>query len=85
MKRDKLTYPRIKTIKPFFWRECRFCGREFKREIGYKIEDYTIINAHLYLSYCCNNCAKNIEDVKELVKKSKIIIRPSRMLSGESK
>lgn len=84
MKRDKLTYPRIEPIKPFFWRECRFCGREFKREIGYKIEDYTIINPHLYFSYCCNACAGNIDHVKDLVKKSKIIKRP-RILNGENK
>ena len=40
MKRDKVTYPIIEPIYPIvFWRECRFCGKEFKREHGYKIID----------------------------------------------
>jgi hypothetical protein len=37
IKRENL-YPIVKQIKPLFWTECRFCGKEFKREKGYKIE-----------------------------------------------
>ncbi|MBS4534993.1 hypothetical protein GOQ29_05095 [Clostridium sp. D2Q-14] len=69
MKRNKQSYPKVKIIKPFFWKECRFCKREFKREKGYLIEDFTKINPRLYFSYCCNECASSIEEVKEAIKK----------------
>ena len=74
--RDKETYPEIKIIKPFFWKECRFCGREFKREKGYSIWDYTRVNAHLYSSYCCSRCAISTEDVRQKIEKSKIPPKP---------
>lgn len=50
MKRIKRenSYPIVKQIKPFFWRECRFCGREFKREKGYEIEDLTAVNPRVF-------------------------------------
>ena len=72
MIRDKINYPEIKTIKPFFWKECRFCGKEFERETGYRIWDYTSVNPVLYFSYCCNKCARCMSDVKMLVTISKI-------------
>lgn len=76
MKRNKFVYPKVKQIKPFFWKECRFCGREFKREIGYEIEDYTAVNAHLYWSYCCNECAQSVDEVVKLVNSEKLILPP---------
>jgi hypothetical protein len=76
MKRDKVTYPIVKQIKPMLWKECRFCKREFKREIGYEILDYTAINPSLYFSYCCNDCGDNVESVKALIEKSKIWFPP---------
>jgi len=78
MIREKQTYPKVKNIKPLFWKECRFCGKEFKRE-GYSIEDYTQINARLYMSYCCGKCGKDIEEVKRLVDISKIRKIPKNM------
>ena len=41
-----------------FWKECRWCGDKFKWELGYEILDYTVVNAHLYYSYCCSKCAE---------------------------
>jgi len=76
MLKDKIIYPQVKMIKPFFWKECRFCGKEFKREKGFSIWDYTRVNAYLYTSYCCSKCAKDIESVEMLVKKSKISSPP---------
>lgn len=65
MKRHKQKYPQIRKIEPLiFWRECRFCGREFKGELGYEILDYTKVNPYLYYSYCCNECGWGIEDVR---------------------
>lgn len=86
MKRDKATYPIIESIYPIlFWRECRFCGKEFKREHGYKIIDIKACRASgeypLYNSYCCSECGKSEEDVKEKVNKEKldfIFNRPKR-------
>ena len=79
MMRDKQTYPKVKAIKPFFWTECRFCGKEFKREKGFRIEDYTQVNARLYYSFCCSKCGKDIESVKRLVDISKIRKMPRNM------
>ena len=76
MKKEKISYPQIKASKPFFWKECRFCGKEFKREKGYSIWDYTRVNAYLYSSYCCSECAENIEGVVLLIEKSRISSSP---------
>lgn len=86
MKRDKVTYPIIEPIHPIlFWRECRFCGKEFKREHGYKIIDMKACRASgeypFYDSYCCSECGKSEEDVKEKVNEEKvdfIFNRPKR-------
>jgi hypothetical protein len=74
MKRSKPTYPVVKIITPFSWKECRFCKREFRKESGYEIKDMTFANPHLHWSYCCNECAKSIEDVKRLVNGTKLNI-----------
>jgi hypothetical protein len=76
MKRNKITYPIVKEIKPFFWKECRFCGKEFKRELGFEILDYTAVNPSLYYSYCCNECGDSIETVKKLVDGTKLRFPP---------
>ncbi|MBO0537931.1 hypothetical protein EXQ27_04280 [Clostridium botulinum] len=67
MKREKIKYPLIKHFMPLLWKECRFCGREFKIENGFIIKDYTRVNPRLYNSYCCNDCCKTIEDVKKKI------------------
>lgn len=82
MKREGITFPIIKTIKPIFWRECRFCNREFKREKGFKIIDikscYGSGEDPLYVSYCCNECGNNEIEVEELIKKRKLIFNFNR-------
>lgn len=78
MKRSKIIYPVIREIKPIFWKECRFCDREFRKEIGYQILDYTAVNPQLYYSYCCNECGENIHDVKRLVDISMLRFPPGR-------
>ena len=69
-------YPKVRRIKPFFWKECKFCGLEFKREYGYEIEDYKSCRASnsppTYISYCCSHCANNEDKVKELVRQTKV-------------
>lgn len=72
MKKEKTKYPLIKSFKPFFWKECRFCSKEFRRENGFIITDYTKVNAHLYDSYCCNECCKNIEDVQKKIQENEL-------------
>lgn len=76
MIREKETYPIVKEFKSWFWRECRFCGKEYKKETMYKIEDEKACRASnsppTYISYCCNHCADNKDMVKELIKQTKI-------------
>ncbi|WP_079490910.1 hypothetical protein [Maledivibacter halophilus] len=84
VRREKL-YPIIKRIKPFFWKECRFCNREFKREIGYEIEDMTVVNPRVFWSYCCNECAKSIDDVAKLVNSAKLRKPPRYLTNGIKK
>lgn len=74
-KREKL-YPIVKQIKPFFFKTCRFCYQEFKREIGYEIEDLTVVNPRVFWSYCCNDCAKGVDEVVRLVNKSNFRVPP---------
>lgn len=66
MKKEKVTYPVIRKIKPLFWKECRFCEDKFKWENGYEILEYTK-NAHFWYSYCCNECADSAEQLKSFV------------------
>lgn len=70
MQRDKIktTYPVVKEYRSFmFWRECRFCGKEFKRENGFKIIDLKMCRRSdedpIFISYCCSKCGQNIDDV----------------------
>lgn len=70
MKRNKKTFPKVKVVKPLFWKECRFCHREFKNEEGYKIQELGVIDKLTYNSYCCNECAKSIEEVKNKLGKT---------------
>ena len=63
MKREKKSYPFIEKYKPIFhWRECRFCNKEFKKEYGFIIKEN--IKEYIIKSYCCNDCAKDIEEVE---------------------
>lgn len=83
MKREKITYPIVKKVYMWlFWSECRFCNREFKREHGFVIDDKKICygsgSSPYYTSYCCNECAKDIKEVKELIKKEKETLFKSR-------
>lgn len=72
MKRNKITYPIIKTFKPILWKECRFCHKEFRKEVGYEIEELPTIqfarncNNNIF-SYCCNECINSIDILKEKV------------------
>lgn len=83
MKRNKKSFPIIKKIRPIiFWYECKFCRREFKLETGFKIIDkkvcYSTGTNPFINTYCCNECAKNENEVKELISKSKEILSSSR-------
>jgi hypothetical protein len=84
VKKEKVIYPKVKIIKPVFWKECRFCGNSFRWEQGYEIEDYTEVNAHLFWSYCCNSCASSEKEVKKLVGKDKLSLPPPKLHNSES-
>lgn len=76
MKRNLPTYPIIKRIKPrIFWHDCNFCNIEFKKEVGFKIEDrkacYALGEDPIMTYYCCSNCAKDEEEVLKLINRRK--------------
>lgn len=67
MQRDKKSlYPKIKKYKPIlFWEECRFCGKEFKKELGYVIKElgaWSSGGVSTVTTYCCRRCAPT-EDI----------------------
>lgn len=66
MIREKTKHPNIRTIKPFFWKECRFCHREFRKEKGFAIKGITI-NGYTSENYCCGDCCKDINEVAEKI------------------
>lgn len=84
MKRNKIpTYPKVKQIRPLLlWCECRFCHKEFRRELGYEITDIKSCRGAgenpYFISYCCNNCADTIEEVKLKIKRAKDIFNKNR-------
>lgn len=85
MKRDEITYPIVKKFTPLlFWYKCRFCGKEFKRELGFKIKAFKRCRAAgeypIYESYCCNECATSEEEVKILIEKEEIDFNQNRPL-----
>jgi hypothetical protein len=72
MKRDKVTYPKVKLYKSyFFWEESRFCHKEFRKEQGFKIVDYKACKYGeenpFFTSYCCSDCASSMDKVKEKI------------------
>lgn len=72
MIREKKSYPIVKRYKSFFfWRECIFCNREFKRENGFIIESLPNRNSLIRYSYCCPECASSSEEVKIKLKEKK--------------
>ncbi|WP_238886448.1 hypothetical protein [Clostridium sp. YIM B02551] len=86
MQREKKreTYPIVKLIHPrWFWKECRFCNKEFKKEDGFEILDFKACRASneypLFTSYCCNKCANNIEQVKDKIEKSSLKYKLNRI------
>jgi hypothetical protein len=73
MKREKETYPKVKTYKSyFFWEECRFCHKEFRREQGFKIIDAPDLYGDHTITYSCNDCTSSINDVKEKINQEHI-------------
>ncbi|WP_448822094.1 hypothetical protein [Cetobacterium sp.] len=47
---------RVKKIKPIFWRECKKCGLEFRRENIYECIYTSLPFEHTSYSYGCTNC-----------------------------
>lgn len=78
MKRDKYTYTNITKIYPIFlWKECRFCGKEFKKEYGFKITKENECqcfneNTKYNITYCCNDCCKDENEVIQRLAKESI-------------
>lgn len=67
MKRDPF-YNDIKPIRPLlFWRRCRWCSMEFRREWGWSFT-ILILGYRKETRYICGGCAKTIDDVV-LIKK----------------
>jgi len=54
----------------FFWQECLFCRKEFRREAGYRFlmqSSFTGFGANAW-SYSCSACSTSKEDVNKNVK-----------------
>ena len=64
MKREAQKPPYIYRFKPLMWHQCKFCQQEFKRENGWKIIGYPVINGVYSETYCCESCGKTLNDVK---------------------
>lgn len=77
MKRYKEAFPKIKRIYPLlFWKECRFCGKEFRRENGFEIVNLNVtqiinIPEQYNISYCCSECCNDENEVVKRIKKEK--------------
>ncbi|GAA0071760.1 hypothetical protein UT300003_32850 [Clostridium sardiniense] len=83
MIRDTQSLPMVKNFKPLvFWYECRFCKKEFRREKGFKITDkkacFGVGDNPLFESYCCNECAKSENEIKEFIDKEKTAFNLAR-------
>lgn len=64
MKRIPVTYPKVREFKPLlFWKSCKFCKKEFRRELGYEIK-HIGYGGEPYYEYCCNECCDSIDEVK---------------------
>ena len=65
-------YPKIIPVYPrFFWKTCRFCMCDFRKEKGFKIteEITTEYGEHIEINtYSCNRCTSNIEQVEVMIK-----------------
>lgn len=51
----------------FFWQECFFCKKEFRREAGYRFQ----MQVNRPWVYSCAGCSGSKEDVNDNVKKFK--------------
>lgn len=60
-------YPKIKTIKPIFWRRCILCDYEYKRELMYNIKDLCYCMGGVLVDnvFICSNCAHSEKDALE--------------------
>jgi hypothetical protein len=52
-----------------FWKECFFCGNEFRREAGYRFQ----VQVNKYWAYSCGGCSSSKESVNENIKKFKSV------------
>lgn len=53
----------------FFWRECEFCNKDFRREWGYSLIYYYMDCR--FEKYCCNSCADTPEEAEHLYNQKK--------------
>jgi hypothetical protein len=77
MKREKrYYYPKVKKIYPIiFWRECKKCGKEFKRETGFSIVDI-FANDELRINFLCGDCAVDFDGAYEIAINEKYPPKP---------
>ena len=62
-------YPKIKVVNPLFWKPCRVCRYEYKREKMYKISDIFFdgtMKAQCGHIFICNHCASSKEDALKI-------------------
>lgn len=63
MFREKITYPYVREIKKsIFWKECQFCGVEFKKEKYYEVTKQ-YMNGTIGRTYACNRCFNHVDEV----------------------
>lgn len=72
MKRDKERFPVVRKYEPLlFWKPCKFCNKEFLREEGFIIQDLSLDRESVHTTYCCNDCASSISEVKDLLEQER--------------
>lgn len=53
----------------FFWRECKHCRLEFRREKGWRIYGYPIVGHKGSEFFVCAKCAKTQDEARRIITK----------------
>lgn len=78
MFREKPTYPNVVEVKKsIFWKNCRFCNADFKKEKYYKINEI-FSNGCVMSTYACNRCFGSVSEVTNKLTECKKLRPPRR-------
>lgn len=77
----------FRKIRPlFFWRKCDKCGKRFRREAMYEVEEPSIIGfSWIYYKHGCQKCFPRMEDFEkwcsdEILLKEEDFEKPEKLL-----